>query len=220
MSGPKNVSYPSPEAISRAVKELGAVCRDAWQEGLLSGCNGNASLRLDGGILCMTRTGAAKGRLTAADICLLDAASGRCLANGPASSEAPMHFALYAARPECGAVLHSHPRRLLALSLVLHARGQGHDDLLRLPLYEAEVWRARLAVAPALQPGTRDLANAVAAAATALPPETVETGGAVWMEGPGLCAFAESLGAALAMSEDLEHLAAVQLLALGAGARA
>ncbi|MBD5538856.1 MAG: class II aldolase/adducin family protein, partial [Desulfovibrio sp.] len=134
---------PSPELVCRAVEELRAVCRDAWREGLLSGCNGNASLRLDvaggcAGLLCMTRTGAAKGRLTAADICLLDAATGQCLANGPASSEAAVHLALYATRPECGAVLHTHPRRLLALSLALRERGEGASGLLRLPLYEAE----------------------------------------------------------------------------------
>lgn len=211
----------SPEALCHCAEELAAVCRDAWREGLLSGCNGNASVRIGAGapgndLLCMTRTGAAKGRLTAADLCLLDLASGLCLANGPASSEAAMHLALYAARPDCGAVLHTHPRRLLALSLVLRERGGGPERLLRLPLFEADVWRARLAVAPALNPGTRELADAVAAAAAALPPDAVKAGGAVWMEGHGLCAFAPCLGQALTMSEELEHLAAIQLLALGA----
>ncbi|MBD5417697.1 MAG: class II aldolase/adducin family protein [Desulfovibrio sp.] len=214
-------AMPSPELLCRAVEELRAVCRDAWQEGLLSGCNGNASLRLEAsggcaGLLCMTRTGAAKGRLTPADLCLMDAATGACLANGPASSEAAVHLALYATRPECGAVLHTHPRRLLALSLVLRERGEGAKGLLRLPLFEADVWRTRLAVAPALAPGTRELAHAVARAAATLPETAVNAaGGAVWMEGHGLCAFAPSLGAALTMSEELEHLAAVQLLALG-----
>ena len=181
-------AMPSPELMYRAVEELRAVCRDAWQEGLLSGCNGNASLRLEASgdcadILCMTRTGAAKGRLTPADMCLLDAATGQCLANGPASSEAAVHLALYAARPECGAVLHTHPRRLLALSLVLRARGEGAGRLLCLPLFEADVWRARLAVAPALAPGTRELADAVgAAAATLAVTDVTAAGGAVWMD--------------------------------------
>ena len=218
-------AMPSPELVCRAVEELRAVCRDAWQEGLLSGCNGNASLRLEGTgdcarLLCMTRTGAAKGRLTAADLCLLDAATGECLANGPASSEAAVHLALYASRPACAAVLHTHPRRLLALSLILRERGEGAAGLLRLPLFEADVWRARLAVAPALAPGTRDLADAVARAAATLPEAAVNAaGGAVWMEGHGLCSFAPNLSAALTMSEELEHLAAIQLLTLGARAR-
>lgn len=214
-------ALPAPEAVCRCVEEMRAVCRDAWRQGLLSGCNGNASSRLRdgaaGGVLCMTRTGAAKGRLTAADICLLDAATGECLANGPASSEAAVHLALYAARPACAAVLHTHPRRLLALSLVQRDPGEGTAAFLRLPLFEADVWRARLAVAPALAPGTRELADAVAEAAATLPADAGK-GGAVWMEGHGLCCFAPSLSAALTMSEELEHLAAVQLLALGAGA--
>ena len=215
-------AMPAPELVCRSVEELRAVCRDAWQEGLLSGCNGNASLRLEpcGNLLCMTRTGAAKGRLKAADLCFLDADTGECLANGPASSEAAVHLALYGSRPACGAVLHTHPRRLLALSLVLRERGESGERLLRLPLFEAEVWRARLAVAPALAPGTRDLADAVAAAAATLPPDAVKAGGAVWMEGHGLCAFAPSLSAALTMSEELEHLAAIQLLSLGAAPKA
>lgn len=209
-------ALPTPEALCRAVEELGGICRTAWQEGLLSGCNGNASLRLEAGgdLLCMTRTGAAKGRLGPADICLMEAGSGRVLANGPASSEAAVHLALYAARPECGAVLHTHPRHLLALSLALGASAR--EKLLRLPLYEADAWRSRLAVAPALPPGTHELADAVAAAAATLPPNAVKSGGAVWMEGHGLCAFAASPGAALTLSEELEHLAAVQLLMLGA----
>lgn len=216
---------PAPEAVRGCVEELRRVCRDAWQEGLLSGCNGNASVLLPDGpaggagrILCMTRTGAAKGRLTAADICLMDAGTGRCLANGPASSEAAMHLALYASLPECRAVLHTHPRRLLALSLVLRARGKA-SAMLEIPLYEAGVWRARLAMAPAFAPGSGELADAVAAAATSLPAQaTGASGGAVWMEGHGLCCFAPSLAQALTMSEELEHLASVQLLALGAGA--
>lgn len=218
---------PSPEAVCRCAEELRRVCRDAWRGGLLSGCNGNASLRLDceagarteAGLLCMTRTGAAKGRLTPADICLLDAASGRCLANGPASSEAAVHLALYASRPECRAVLHSHPRHLLALSLAGRAHGTTEEFLLRMPLYEADTWRARLAFAPALPPGTRELAAAVAAAAATLPPAPAggAAGGAVWLERHGLCCFAPSLSLALTMSEELEHLAAIQLLALGGG---
>lgn len=222
MTSPRPGELPAPEAVCRCAEELRRVCRDAWRGGLLSGCNGNASLRLEGAagaetdsLLCMTRTGAAKGRLTPADICLLDAVSGHCLANGPASSEAAVHLALYASRPECRAVLHTHPRHLLALSLAGRARGTTEGFLLRMPLYEADTWRARLAFAPALPPGTRELAAAVAAAAAALPaaPAGGAPGGAVWMERHGLCCFAPSLSQALTMSEELEHLAAIQLLA-------
>lgn len=189
--------------LAEIAREMRAVCRDAWQEGLLSGCNGNASCRLDQDRICVTRSGAAKGRLQNKDFCLADPDSGRTLAGGPASTELGMHLAIYRALPECKAVLHTHPRRLLALSL--HLRGK-EQDFLRLPLFEAETWRARLGFAPALEPGGKELAYAVAHAAQQRP--------AVWMAGHGLCCWGETLTDALCISEELEHLAAVQLLAL------
>ena len=138
-----------------------AVCRDAWKQGLLSGCNGNASQRLGDttpNLICITRSGASKGRLTAADCCLMDVNTGAAVLGGPASTESGMHLAIYRARPDCSAILHTHPRRLLALSLRLAGR---QEDFLRLPLFEADVWRAKLGFAPALPPGTAELAEAV-----------------------------------------------------------
>lgn len=189
-----------------ALREMASVCRDAWQQNLLSGCNGNASFRLGHAphMICLTRSGSAKGRLTPQDCCVVDMADGRLLHGRGPSSEAGMHLAVYRARPDCAAILHTHPRRLLALSLRLHGR---EENFLRLPLYEAEVWRGRLAFAPALPPGSEELALAVAEAARAK--------AAVWMAGHGLCATGTSLTAALCLTEELEHLAAVQLLALG-----
>lgn len=194
-----------PSIPSEMVEEFRAVCRDAWKQGLLSGCNGNASRRLDAhtpGLVCITRSGAAKGRLTAADCCLMDIATGAVVSGGPASTESGMHLAIYRTRPDCNAVLHTHPRRLLALSLRLAGR---QEDFLRLPLFEAEVWRAKLGFAPALPPGTTELADAVALAASSKD--------AVWMAGHGLCCLGRTLAEALCLAEELEHLAALQILA-------
>lgn len=190
---------------ARMAEEFRAVCRDAWKQGLLSGCNGNASQRLGEhapNLICITRSGASKGRLTTADCCLMDVTTGGAVLGGSASTESGMHLAIYRTRPDCTAILHTHPRRLLALSLRLAGR---HEDFLRLPLFEAEVWRARLGFAPALPPGTTDLAEAVAAAAM--------DKDAVWMAGHGLCCLGRSLGDALCLAEELEHLAALQILA-------
>ena len=181
------------------------VCRDAWQQGLLSGCNGNASQRLGehaANLICITRSGASKGRLTTDDCCLMDVQTGTAVLGGPASTESGMHLAIYRTRPDCTAILHTHPRRLLALSLRLAGK---HDDFLRLPLFEAEVWRAKLGFAPALPPGTTELAEAVA--------EAAKGKDAVWMAGHGLCCLGRNLGDALCLAEELEHLAALQILA-------
>lgn len=189
-----------------AVEDLRSVCRDAWRQGLLSGCNGNASLRLPAPrseAVCLTRSGAAKGRLTAEDCCLVNLADGATLCGGPASTESGMHLAVYRALPDCAAILHTHPRRLLALSLRL---GGKMENFLNLPLFEADVWRARLGFAPALPPGTAELARAVAQAARTSP--------AVWMAGHGLCSTGANLAEALCLTEELEHLAAIQLLSM------
>ncbi|MTJ94166.1 MAG: class II aldolase/adducin family protein [Desulfovibrio sp.] len=199
-SGERQLAIPA-----RMAEDFRAVCRDAWKQGLLSGCNGNASLRLGEhapSLICITRSGASKGRLTTADCCLMDVNTGTAVVGGPASTESGMHLAIYRTRPDCTAILHTHPRRLLALSLRLAGR---HENFLRLPLFEAEVWRARLGFAPALPPGTTDLAEAVAAAA--------RDKDAVWMAGHGLCCLGRSLGDALCLAEELEHLAALQILA-------
>ena len=198
--GEGQLAIPAP-----MVEDFRAVCRDAWKQGLLSGCNGNASQRLGErapNLICITRSGASKGRLTHADCCLMDVQTGAAVLGGPASTESGMHLAIYRARPDCTAILHTHPRRLLALSLRLAGR---HEYFLRLPLFEAEVWRAKLGFAPALPPGTADLAEAVAQAASG--------SDAVWMAGHGLCCLGRSLGDALCLAEELEHLAALQILA-------
>ena len=180
---------------SSIVRELADVCREAWHGGMLAGCNGNASCRWqspEGERIVITRSGAAKGRLTLRDLCVLDARSGATLYGGPSSSEGLMHLEVYAARPQCGAILHTHPRQLLALALKLESR---------------EDWQERflLGYAPAFEPGTRQLAEAVGQAARDFE--------AVWMARHGLCASAPCPGQALTLSEELEHLAAIQLLA-------
>ena len=205
------------ELMAPYVEEIRDVCRDAWTQGLLSGCNGNASRRLPApheGIACLTCTGAAKGRLAPQNCCLVEIASAAPLYGGPASTESGMHLAIYRAKPQCGAILHTHPRRLLALSLRLEKEYSeleagleaGLEEFLRLPLFEADVWRARLGFAPALPPGTKELADAVASASLDHP--------AVWMAGHGLCSTGATLAEALCLTEELEHLAAIQLLSL------
>ncbi|EGY25544.1 hypothetical protein DA2_2261 [Desulfovibrio sp. A2] len=190
--------------------ELRRICLRGWQRGLYSGFNGNASLRL-GAACLMTCSGTIKGDLGRGDLgpgdlALVDIATGAVLAGGKPSSEGAMHLAIYRARPDAMAVVHTHPPRLLALGALVPP-----DDMLRLPIYESELLRAQLGFAPAHAPGTQELADAVAAAAA--------TRDAVWMERHGLCCTGPSAARALALAEELEHLAGVQLAVLSAHAK-
>lgn len=200
---------PLSSEAAASWQTLTQLCRDAWQVGLLRGFNGNASVRLSDGTMLITRSGCDKGRLREKDACV-QAPDGALLHGGPASSEGQMHLAIYAALPQTRAVLHTHPPRLLALSLRLAAKeGENwRDAFLSLPLFEARTWRQRLAFAPALPPGTPELARAVAQAAQTAP--------AVWMEGHGLCCHGGNPAFCLDLSEHLEHLAGIQLESIGA----
>lgn len=201
-----DISLAGEAAVSW--QTLTRLCRDAWQTGLLRGFNGNASVRLADGAMLITRSGCAKGRLREEDACV-QTPDGTLLRGGPASSEGLMHLAIYAALPQTRAVLHTHPPRLLALSLRLAAKeGENwREAFLSLPLFEARTWKQRLAFVPALPPGTPELARTVAQAAQTAP--------AVWMEGHGLCCHGENPSFCLDLSEHLEHLAGMQLESMG-----
>lgn len=181
-------------------EDMRHTCHRAWQRGLLSGFNGNISVRKQQSC-CITRSGAAKGDLLPQDVVLVDVPSGTVLAGENPSSELPMHLAIYRAMPEVSALVHTHPRHLLALELKLP-----HKDFLRLPIFEADSLRQNLGFAPALAPGCEELAEAVCAAQ--------QCHQAVWLSQHGLVCRAQDLRSALALSEELDHLAAIQLLSL------
>lgn len=180
-------------------EDMRAVCAAAWRRGLLSGFNGNVSVRMDSAC-CVTRSGAAKGDLTPDDVAAVDIATGTTLEGATPSSELSMHLEIYRCRADARAVVHTHPRHLLALELRVPP-----ERFLEMPLFEAQQLRRRLGQAPAVAPGTSELALAVAREA--------EHRDAVWMSRHGLVCHAADLKTALALSEELDHLAAVQLLA-------
>ncbi|MDL2272094.1 class II aldolase/adducin family protein [Desulfovibrio sp. OttesenSCG-928-I05] len=196
------LSWPQdiPADAAEAIRET---CRDAWKRELLSGFNGNVSLRVhDGSVMLITRSGAAKGYLAAGDLCLVRIADGTLLAGGKPSSEGGMHLEIYREQPEARAIVHTHPPRLLALGALLPA-GNGAERRLDLPVYEAQTLRESLTILPDYLPGTQELAQAAGIGA--------RTHKALWMERHGLAVWAENLTAALALSEELEHLAGIQL---------
>ena len=235
-SGPAGDS-PSAEAArgllagaasaADAVKELIAMGREAWTAGLMAGFNGNISCRvsletgrsypLHGAVeppaggsapaeACLiTRSGAAKGRLTEDDFALLDPCGGALLDGPAASTESAVHLAIYAACPQSRFILHVHPPCLLALSLILEP-----EKRLVLPLPEAAAYRASLGHAPFCPPGSAELAEVTA--------KEAQNHAAVWMERHGLVVHAKDAAGALALAEELEQLAKVQLGLLSAAA--
>lgn len=196
-----------PHIPARTGQAIADTCRDAWGRGLLSGFNGNVSVR-EGSTVIVTCRGAAKGHLRPGNLTALDLATGKRLAEGRAacraSSETPLHLALYDLQPQARAVVHTHPPHLLALSLLVP-----EGDVLSLPLFECDFYREKFAQVPDLQPGTQALAREVALAA--------RDHQAVFLRRHGLVCWGEDLTGALGLTEEIESLARVQLMTLQAG---
>ncbi|MGE5561667.1 MAG: class II aldolase/adducin family protein [Chloroflexota bacterium] len=85
-----------------------AIGRKLADRGLVSGTDGNLSLRLPDGLILTTPTGRRKGELRPDELVVV-AADGRVVSPGKPSSELPLHLRVYAERPDVGAVVHAHP---------------------------------------------------------------------------------------------------------------
>jgi ribulose-5-phosphate 4-epimerase/fuculose-1-phosphate aldolase len=154
--------------------------------GLVQGTEGNASARA-GGLVAISPTGLAYDTLRPEDVALVEPDG--TLVEGPAPSvELPMHLALLAARPDVGAVVHTHSPCATALSLL-------GDTVAGVPVAEA---------APS---GSVELGAAVLAAAG--------DGDAVVVRGHGPVCVGPDLESALARAFALEENA--KIAALGDG---
>ena len=169
-------------------------CREAWLAGIMVGFNGNMSMRLGEDLLLVTGTTVPKGHLTDNDVALI-CVDGTRIAGPAISSETAMHT-------DARFILHTHPTHLLALSVAV-----GPEEMLSMPLFESRMWKEKLAFADACAPGSRELARSVGEAAV--------KGQAVFMKEHGLCVYGKTAGEVLAVSEEMDHLAAMQLLAAG-----
>lgn len=103
------------EGLARTMCEIG---RRAYDRGLVDGTGGNFSCRLDAGRVLCTPTRVCKGRLTPADLCLVDAGGRQLQGLRQPSSEIQMHLAVYAASPAVRAVIHCHPPLATTLSVL------------------------------------------------------------------------------------------------------
>jgi len=144
-------------AEATAAKALAAAARRLHARGLLAGGEGNLSCRLPDGALLVSAAGVDKGALTARDIVRLDGEGRvrRAEAGRRPSSEVGMHLALYAARPDVGAVVHAHPPAATGFAT---AGVPLPDDVLP----EVPALLGTVALVPYGRPGTPALAAAMA----------------------------------------------------------
>lgn len=168
------------------------------ERGLIVGSSGNVSLRV-GEIVLITPTGIPWPLLRAREIVAMDM-GGRVRPRGAPSSEWRLHLAVYRARPEVRAVVHTHSPWATAAACSLAALPVLHDE--GVVLFGREV-----PVAEHAPPGTWELAERAVAA--------LGRGKAVLLARHGAVAVGSCLAEALALAEKLEEVARLFLLSRG-----
>ncbi|MAE62847.1 MAG: aldolase [Phycisphaeraceae bacterium] len=147
---------PATWQLKQQMCELG---HRIWLRGYCAGNEGNHSARIgDDHVLC-TPTGISKGFLKPEDICVCDL-DGNQVEDNPVgrkrSSEVLLHVAIYKARPDVRAVIHSHPPHATAFAVAGIPLPEGIHP-------EAEVFLGRVPTAPFAMPSTQDLPDSVVA---------------------------------------------------------
>jgi L-fuculose-phosphate aldolase len=91
-------------------EEVARVARQMISSGLVTGTSGNVSARTPEGDILITPSGLDYGQLEPGDIVLVDPEKNVLEGALEPSSETPMHTGIYRARPQVGAVVHTHSR--------------------------------------------------------------------------------------------------------------
>jgi ribulose-5-phosphate 4-epimerase/fuculose-1-phosphate aldolase len=194
-AGPDAAAEAGPR---RRLVQLG---RSLYERGLAAGTSGNLSVRLpaNGGFL-LTPTNVSLWWLDEGRLSRLDA-GGKHLDGDPPTKELPLHLALYAGRPDVGAVAHLHCTHAVAVSCLEPA---DPADVLP-PLTAYYVMRVgRLPLVPYHPPGDIALAGAVT--------DRVAGGSAVLLANHGPVVAGPDLDSAVAAIEELEETARLFLL--------
>jgi ribulose-5-phosphate 4-epimerase/fuculose-1-phosphate aldolase len=189
--------------------DAGAVTALIWAgrrvvgAGLVAGSGGNLSARLAGADECVvTSAGAWLDELDGAAFSVVGLDGRRVGGHPDPSSELAVHLAAYRARPDVTAVLHLHPQ----MSVLLDALGHP----IRLITTDHAFYVGTLRTTPWLPPGSRQVADAVAAA--------LADGADVVMLGHhGCVVVADTVEVAVKRAHNLEEAAVATYRALTLG---
>lgn len=176
----------------RQMVELG---RSLFERGFAAGGAGNLSVRLGDGRLLVTPTNACLGRLAEDRLALLDAEGGHVGGDRP-SKEQFLHAGAYAARSDCGAVVHLHSTYLTALSCL---KGLNEEDVIE-PFTPYFVMRiGALPLIPYFKPGDAAMVPAIQ--------RRLAERNAVLMANHGVTVVGGNLAEAVNNAEELEETA-------------
>ena len=145
----RRVAHRRPAATSRA--EIISIAQRMSSSGLSPGRRGNVSVRIDGGML-ITPTGMHYSEMRPSDIVEVRLDGRAAPGQRVASSEWRVHLAIYKARADAGAIVHTHSLNATALSCL-------HRDIPAFHYMVAEAGGDRIACAPYATYGTEELSR-------------------------------------------------------------
>ncbi len=167
-------------------------CRELLATGMVRGTSGNVSVRDPAtGTIAVTPTGLAYAGMTDSDVAVLTADGSQLDGALQPTSEVALHLGVYRARPDVGAVVHTHSMFATTFAVL----GE------QIPPVHYLIARAGEAVpvAPYARYGTAELAESCVRALGA--------GYAVLLANHGVVAVGADLGAAMAVAEAVEYTA-------------
>jgi L-fuculose-phosphate aldolase len=191
----------APIRHGRLRREVVEACRSMNELGINQGTSGNLGMRVDGGIL-VTPTGIPYDAMTPQDIVLMDSDGAVAPGQRKPSSEWRFHRDILDARPEVGAVVHTHA--MFATVLACH-----HMEIPAFHYMVAVAGGDSIRCAPYATFGTQALSDHALRA--------LEDRKACLLANHGMIALGQDLTAALALAVEVETLAAQYWRALQIG---
>ena len=182
--------------------EVVRYCRLMSSTGLVKLTSGNISVK-DGesGLIAVSPTSLDYDVMTPADVVVVDGDGHVVEGARRPTSELPLHLAMYAARPDVAAVVHSHSAYATALGLT-------GEELPMVIINQAGVGGS-VPVAPYRTPGTPDLGRIAV--------ETMGRRKSVILQNHGVVSCGATLGEAFSLATYVEEAAHIYLTARMAG---
>jgi len=179
--------------IVRAGKEL-------YDHGLVKGNSGNISARIPGSDMFLIKpSGVCMGRLKPEELVLVDLEGNKISGKREVSAETPMHAAIYRARRDVQAVVHTHAPTATAF-------GIAGKEILPFQIEMFMLLPKGVPIVLFKQPGSKALAEAVQ--------KRIADYDAVILENHGIVTVGSTVEAACSLNEMVEEAAKIQLTAM------
>jgi L-fuculose-phosphate aldolase len=182
-------------AIREARAEVVRAARLLRERGLAVGTSGNVGVRLDDGRIAITPSSMDYDELAVEDVVIVAPDGSPSEGRRSPSSELPLHLAVFAARPDVRAIVHTHSPFATSFSVARHELPAVHYVLAMLVAPGHDTLR----VAPYATFGTRELAEGAAA--------TLGDDHACLLANHGAIAVGRTVHSAFGRAERVEELA-------------